>query len=186
MTTHKYPELHSVPIDDHTDVVLDGEVACIDPDTGSIDFELIQGRFQLKKPAAIEQAVLRQPVVFFAFDILRYKGRDLRGFTLPERKAILLQTLGENQHFSLVISVDGSGISLFDVIKAKKLNASRCSSRQARNNSAWGCCTDFVSSRSFSVFSATSVNPARRLDMFCLLPASKGYIVGIYPFAEIE
>lgn len=138
--TRKYPELHNVPIDDQTDAVLDGEVACIAPDTGSIDFELIQARFQLNKPSAIEQAVLRQPVVFFAFDILRYKGRDLRGLTLPERKAILRQVMSDNEHFSQVISVDGSGESLFKVIQAKKLEgmvaknkASKYASRRDRN-----------------------------------------------------
>lgn len=34
--TSRYPELHNVPIDDNSDVVLDGEVACIDPDAGTI------------------------------------------------------------------------------------------------------------------------------------------------------
>jgi DNA ligase 1 len=78
------------------------------------------GRFQMKKPMAIMQAVVRQPVVFFAFDILRYKGEDLRGRALPERKAILSQGLTE-KHFSRVLSVDGDGMSLFEVIKGKKL-----------------------------------------------------------------
>jgi DNA ligase-1 len=51
--TQKYPELHNVPIDDQSDVVLDGEVACIDTETGTIEFELIQERFQLRKPEKI-------------------------------------------------------------------------------------------------------------------------------------
>ncbi|KIL36234.1 ATP-dependent DNA ligase, partial [Cohnella kolymensis] len=47
--TRQYPELHAVPIDDHSDTVLDGEVACINPETGSIDFEMVMERFQMKK-----------------------------------------------------------------------------------------------------------------------------------------
>jgi DNA ligase-1 len=70
---------------------------------------------------AIMQAVARQPVTFFVFDILRYKGEDLRGRTLPERKAILDQVLTDNKHFSRVLSIEGTGNSLFDVIKGKKL-----------------------------------------------------------------
>src|SRR6476620_848114 len=48
--TTQYPELHNVPIEDNSDVVLDGEVACINPEKGSIDFEMVMERFMKKKP----------------------------------------------------------------------------------------------------------------------------------------
>jgi DNA ligase 1 len=101
--------------------VLDGEVACIDLASGSINFEMIQQRFQLKKSAAIQQAAMRQPLTFFAFDILRYKGEDLRGRPLMERKAILNEVLTDNIHFNKVISIVGSGVALFEMIKQKHL-----------------------------------------------------------------
>jgi DNA ligase-1 len=82
---------------------------------------LIQERFQLRKPEKIQQAMDRQPVAFFAFDILRYKGEDLRGRTLPERKAILSQVFTPNKYFSHVISIEGAGNALFDVIRQKKI-----------------------------------------------------------------
>jgi len=119
--TRQYPELHDVPIEDTSDVVLDGEVACIDPDTGTIDFELIQQRFSTRKPLAIRQAMIRQPVHFYAFDILRYRGRDLRALPLTERKRILREVLTPNQFFSPILSVPGTGVALFDVIQQKKL-----------------------------------------------------------------
>jgi DNA ligase-1 len=119
--TNKYPELHDVPIDDHSDVVLDGEVACIDSATGSIEFELIQERFQIRKPEKIREAMQRKPVVFFAFDVLRYKGRDLRACPLWERKAVLEQALNENQSFKRVLSIRGKGVALFEAIKHKQL-----------------------------------------------------------------
>ncbi|MCD9024332.1 ATP-dependent DNA ligase [Cohnella silvisoli] len=119
--TRQYPELHNVPIEDNSDVVLDGEVACINPETGSIDFELIQKRFKMRKPMTIQAATNRQPVIFFAFDILRYKGKDLRGLTLMERKAVLFQVLAENKNFSLIINVEGAGKAMFRAIEEKKL-----------------------------------------------------------------
>jgi DNA ligase-1 len=39
--TRQYPELHNVPVDDDSDIVLDGGVACVNPETGSMDFELV-------------------------------------------------------------------------------------------------------------------------------------------------
>ncbi|WP_239613886.1 ATP-dependent DNA ligase [Cohnella mopanensis] len=119
--TPQYPELHNVPIADNSDVVLDGEVACLNPETGTIEFELVMERFMKKKPLAITEASVRQPVVFFVFDILRYRGEDLRGRTLMERKSLLTEVLTENRHFSRVINVEGAGNSMFNAIREKKL-----------------------------------------------------------------
>jgi DNA ligase-1 len=119
--TRQYPELHDVPIVDSSDVVLDGEVACINPDTGRIEFELVMERFMKKKPLSIQQAMIRQPVHYYVFDVLWYKGRDLRPLPLLERKKILQKVLSANQFISPVLSVLGTGIALFDAIKEKKL-----------------------------------------------------------------
>lgn len=119
--TLQYPELHDVPIDDSSDVVLDGEVACLDPETGSIEFELVMERFMKKKPLAIRQAMIRQPVHFYVFDILRYRGQDLRLLPLIERKRILQQVIKPTPFVTPVMSVPGTGIALFNVIKEKKL-----------------------------------------------------------------
>jgi DNA ligase 1 len=139
--TRQYPELHAMPIDDHSDTVLDGEVACINPETGSIDFEMVMERFQIKKPFKIQETAIRQPVHFFAFDILRYKGKDLRSLPLMERKAILAQALSGNPYFSTVLSVEGAGNSLFKVIKQKKLEGivakKRTSKYVGRRHSNW-------------------------------------------------
>jgi DNA ligase-1 len=117
--TRQYPELHNVPIEDNSDVVLDGEVACINPETGSIDFELIMERFMMKKPMTIMKAVVRQPVHFFVFDILRYKGEDLRG--RPLSKMLLEQVLSANNFISPLMRVEGTGVSLFEATREKKL-----------------------------------------------------------------
>lgn len=119
--TRQYPELHHVPIADTSDVVLDGEVAVVDPETGAIDFESVMERFQLRKPEKIRLASVRQPVHFFAFDILRYKGVDLRRLPLTDRKKILAEFLDNSPYFSRVLTVEGEGTALFHVIKERGL-----------------------------------------------------------------
>lgn len=46
--TRQYPELH-VPF--KNDIILDGEVACVDPSTGLSDFEAVMSRFKAGKQA---------------------------------------------------------------------------------------------------------------------------------------
>jgi len=137
--TRQYPELHDVPIEDNSDVVLDGEVACIDPESGSIDFELIMERFATRKPMAIQQAMIRQPVHFYVFDILRYRGRDLRSLPLLERKKILAEVVRPSPYCSVVMSVEGNGTALFEVIKQRGMEgivAKRMTSRYVGRRSA--------------------------------------------------
>ncbi|MEF2246458.1 ATP-dependent DNA ligase [Paenibacillus sp. IITD108] len=118
--TRQYPELHNVPIDGNVDVVLDGEIARMD-ENGWIDFELIMERFHLKKDPWILQAVRTRPVIYYVFDVLHYNGEDVRSWPLTERLALLTSILNPNSYFSLVLSVEGDGITLFDVIKSHKL-----------------------------------------------------------------
>ncbi|MEK5417223.1 MULTISPECIES: ATP-dependent DNA ligase [Paenibacillus] len=77
--TRQYPELH-LPFAE--DVVLDGEVACVDPTTGVSDFEAVMSRFQARRTDKITQLTGTLPVYYAIFDILMYKGKDLRGLHL--------------------------------------------------------------------------------------------------------
>jgi ATP-dependent DNA ligase len=52
--------------------ILDGELACLGADGRSQFFELMRRR--------------RQDVIFYAFDLLRHDGEDLRQLPLVERK----------------------------------------------------------------------------------------------------
>lgn len=139
--TRQYPELCQVPIDDFTDTVLDGEVACLNPDTGTIDFERIQERFLLRKPTAIMEARVRQPAVFFAFDILRHRGEDLRGLPLMERKAVLSRVLDENDHFSRMVYIEEFGRSMFEAVREKQLEGIVAKKKDSpyvgRRDAAW-------------------------------------------------
>ncbi|MBN2984947.1 MULTISPECIES: hypothetical protein [Cohnella] len=116
--TRQYPELHFVPIDDGTDTVLDGEVASINPDTGMVELEEIVKRLRMKKPMSIREASVGRPVRYFVFDILRYKGEDVRAWPLTERKALLSEVLGENRFFGRIPTVDGAGTALFEAIRS--------------------------------------------------------------------
>ncbi|KPV60698.1 ATP-dependent DNA ligase [Paenibacillus sp. A3] len=117
--TRQYPELWNVPTDAE-ELILDGEVASVDPAIGIFDFERVMERFQLKKGDRIRRAAERRPVNFVVFDILRLNGRDLRGLTLMERKRILAEVLRTNEYFTLISFVDGRGRDLFEAISARK------------------------------------------------------------------
>lgn len=119
--TRQYPELHDVPIAGIADVVLDGEVAVVQPETGAVDFEAFMERFHISRPEKIAHAAISQPVHFFAFDILQFRGRDLRGLPLLERKAILKDFLGSNQYYSHVLSIPPEGRALFLAVEEKQL-----------------------------------------------------------------
>ncbi len=51
-------------------------------ETGAVEFERVMERFMLRRPLAVRQAAVKKPVLFYAFDILQYCGRDLRALPL--------------------------------------------------------------------------------------------------------
>ncbi|CAI8947629.1 ATP-dependent DNA ligase [Brevibacillus sp. IT-7CA2] len=124
--TGRYPEIHDLPVDG--DVILDGEIVCINPETGAIDFELISSRFQTKTPKKIVAAMQRLPVFFVVFDILYYKGQDLRNLPLMARKEILLSVIPDTMHITKTPFVEADGITLFDSIKNR--NGEGCVSKK--------------------------------------------------------
>lgn len=115
--TGLYPELSRVPVRDGSDLVLDGEVAMLEPDTGFPRYEDLQIRFRLRKELDIREASVRRPVHYFVFDVLRYRGRDLRSLPLAERKAILAEALDDNGVFNRLAFVRGGGRDVFESIR---------------------------------------------------------------------
>lgn len=113
--TSQYPELQ-VPFDD--DIILDGEIACVDPATGISDFEAVMTRFQAKKAEKIDRLQRTLPVTFVIFDVLQYKGRDLRKLPLTERKAILSTLPLPSPSFGVVPYIEGAGEELFEQVRA--------------------------------------------------------------------
>ncbi|MEK3969428.1 ATP-dependent DNA ligase [Paenibacillus sp. FSL H7-0323] len=114
--TLQYPELH-LPFTD--DVILDGEVACVDPMTGVSDFESIMSRFQTRRADKIVQLTGTLPAYYAIFDILMYKGKDLRGLPLMSRKDILAGLTLPSNSFGVVPHVEGAGEALFEQIETR-------------------------------------------------------------------
>lgn len=59
------------------------------------------------------------PVTFVIFDILMYKGRDLRGLPLMERKAILSTITLPGPAFGVMPYIEGSGEALFAQVETR-------------------------------------------------------------------
>lgn len=137
--TNQYPELLKSQFPH--DIILDGEVACADPATGMIDFESVMQRFQLKKHDRIKRASESLPVTYVVFDVIMYKGKDLRSLPLMVRKGILASIELPNKYFSLVPFVEDAGETLFAEMQRMKMEgmvAKRMDSiYESRRSSSW-------------------------------------------------
>ncbi|MCQ6559739.1 ATP-dependent DNA ligase [Paenibacillus mendelii] len=119
--TRQYPELFNVPVKPDCDVVLDGEVGYMNPETGRFEFEHLMERFKQSKEPKIREGRLRLPVRYFVFDVLFAGGEDVRSWPLVERKALLEEILTENEFYKKVMRINRDGSALFDVIKSLSL-----------------------------------------------------------------
>jgi DNA ligase-1 len=115
--TRQYPELHNVPVREPVDIVLDGEVACLDPVTGSAQFQTLMERYRLKREPSIRDARKLCPVRYFVFDLLYYNGMDLRNAPLWLRKRLLDALLEDNAYFVKMRFADSEGTGLFEEIQ---------------------------------------------------------------------
>ncbi|MEN1990213.1 ATP-dependent DNA ligase [Paenibacillus hubeiensis] len=136
--TRQYPELQ-LPF--REDVILDGEVACVDPDTGVSDFEAVMSRFSAKRSDKIRRLAASTPVTFVIFDILQYKRQDLRSLPLLERKAILASLDLSSSHVGIMPYVEGAGEELYAQIESWGMEGMVCKRKDSkyenRRSSAW-------------------------------------------------
>lgn len=136
--TRQYPELLSAPFTE--DIVLDGEIACVNPATGAICFESVMERFSAKKADKVRRLSEHLPANYIVFDVLRYKGEDLCGLPLEQRKEILASIpFPPDVPIAKIPYFNGVGIPLFTNIAAqgmegtvaKRKNSTYVSSRSA-------------------------------------------------------
>src|SRR5271157_6208097 len=74
----EFPEVRdSIAALDVQDAIIDGEIVALD-EKGRSSFQLLQG---------LDMGQERPPIVFYAFDLLRLNGKDLRNLPIEERKA---------------------------------------------------------------------------------------------------
>lgn len=113
------------------DIILDGEIIVTDAE-GIPHFEQLQN--WRKKPTGF--------LVYCAFDILWYDGRDVRDMPLIERKKLLKSVLPEKSILRYSDHIEDRGIKLFSQIKAHHLEgmvAKKADSPYRENNrgAAW-------------------------------------------------
>jgi bifunctional non-homologous end joining protein LigD len=83
----KFPEVRdSIAALDVQDAVIDGEIVALN-DQGRSSFQALQ---------AFDMDTERPPIVFYAFDLLRLNGKDLRDLPIEERKAKLAELFTES------------------------------------------------------------------------------------------
>jgi bifunctional non-homologous end joining protein LigD len=84
--TAHYPELRdAISAETTPDLVADGEIVAFDGERTS--FSKLQERMQNARPSA--EAVRRQPVFYFLFDVMWFDGYDLTALPLRARKEVL-------------------------------------------------------------------------------------------------
>ncbi|MBO9627628.1 MAG: non-homologous end-joining DNA ligase [Microbacterium sp.] len=88
--TARYPELTAdgAPALPVADAVVDGEIVAFDAQ-GRPSFSLLQNRMHLTRPREIEREVVRTPIVYLVFDLLRLDGHDLTDMPLSQRRTLL-------------------------------------------------------------------------------------------------
>lgn len=94
--TDRYPELTAdgAPFLPVADAVVDGEIVAFDAH-GRPSFSLLQNRMHLTRPREIEREVVRTPIVYMLFDLLRLDGHDLTGMPLRERRTLLEDVIAD-------------------------------------------------------------------------------------------
>lgn len=137
--TRQYPELLSVPFQE--DMILDGEIVCIDP-SGAVDFEAVMTRFQARRSDSINRLMGQLPVTYVVFDILSYRGVDLRGLPLMQRKEILASAyLPTNGHITVCPFIEAAGEALYADICARGMEGIVCkrmdSTYVSRRSPSW-------------------------------------------------
>ncbi len=101
--TARYPELTAdgAPHLAVDDAIIDGEIVALDS-SGRPSFSRLQSRMHLTKAREVEREVIRTPVAYYLFDLLRLDGHDLTGMPLRDRRA-LLETLVDGVDAPIVV-----------------------------------------------------------------------------------
>lgn len=123
--TAQFPEIHQVASRiKASQAEVDGEIVCLNPETGLPDFNRLQHRYGQRDPLAIKVLAEKYPATYMVFDVTAHNGRDLTARSADkanqmERKEILGNILSTNGVIKLSPWVDGVGIELYN--KAKEL-----------------------------------------------------------------
>lgn len=119
--TDKFPEIaEAIEGCPGNDFILDGELV-IQDGQGKPIFQKLLERSSLTSAQQRRYMAEASPAVYFAFDLLRLDGRDLRGLPLIERKKLLHALLPNQGRVRVVDHVEGQGEALLEAVRAKGL-----------------------------------------------------------------
>jgi bifunctional non-homologous end joining protein LigD len=93
--------------------VLDGELVVLDP-SGRPSFQALQQRARLSREPDIRHAAAGSSATFYAFDLLGFEDRDLRGLGTVERKRLLRMLLPGLGPIRYLDHFDRDGLTLME------------------------------------------------------------------------
>lgn len=109
----EYPELVDALEKQSADnFVLDGEIVSRNK-KGISDFQLLQGRINIRNEADLQVMKKTIPITYCIFDLLYVDGYDICSLPLDVRKTILKKLLKYNKILSYTEHVIGNGVALF-------------------------------------------------------------------------
>ncbi|MHB8515664.1 MAG: non-homologous end-joining DNA ligase, partial [Dehalococcoidia bacterium] len=111
--TVQYPETAAAVLRQRpAAAVFDGEICALDAH-GAPDFQALQGRINLSRPAEVARAAAETPMIFYVFDLLHLDGYGLAPVPCVDRKALLRQRLDEDAAIRYVDHVEDDGERLY-------------------------------------------------------------------------
>jgi len=100
LVTEQFPELHFLKAELEDGTVLDGEILSVKDGTVQT-FSILQQRLNRK---TINKSQLNDaPIGFYTYDLLEYRGKDLRTHRLKERRKLLESTLSNLKTSGIVM-----------------------------------------------------------------------------------
>jgi len=101
LLTEKFPEFHDLPFSIPDGVVIDGEIVCF-KDEKILPFQNLQTRISRKN---LSKKILEaNPAVMIAYDLLEFKGKDIRELPISERRTLLDDVVKNSNQTCLLIS----------------------------------------------------------------------------------
>lgn len=107
--TSLFPELLQLAEDG---IVLDGEAAVLGAD-GRLDRDGVLRRLERHEESAVRGKAAELSVNYIVFDVLKYKGIDLRGLPLYQRKLVLEQIDFGNPYIAKIPYMEADGETMF-------------------------------------------------------------------------
>ncbi len=113
LINQEYPEiLEALTKEPADDFIIDGEIVALGA-SGISDFQLLQGRINLKQSGLIEEKEKKTTIKYWVFDLLYAAGYDTKKLPLIYRKKILKKIFKWNKKLAYSEHKIGDGVKFF-------------------------------------------------------------------------